>query len=207
MVEALGVGLLLGLSAGLAPGPLLALVVAQTLRHGLGHGVRVALAPLLTDVPIVLGCVLLVGVLPTTGAVPALVAVVGGGFVAYLAVETWRSAAAGLEEADDVPTSSAWIRGATVNFLSPHPYLFWLAIGAPTLLAAVARDGAAGGAGFLLGFYGGLCGSKIAIAVGVARARRFVGGRGYRIVLRVLGVALAAFAVLLLREAWVLIGG
>lgn len=50
-------GILLGLSGGLAPGPLLTLVASETLRHGARAGVRVALAPLLTDLPIVLATV------------------------------------------------------------------------------------------------------------------------------------------------------
>jgi threonine/homoserine/homoserine lactone efflux protein len=47
-------GIILGLSAGLSPGPLLALVISQTLKHGVREGVKVALAPLITDAPIIL---------------------------------------------------------------------------------------------------------------------------------------------------------
>ena len=50
----LSAGLLLGLSGGLAPGPLLTLVASETLRHGARAGISVALAPLLTDAPIIL---------------------------------------------------------------------------------------------------------------------------------------------------------
>ena len=46
-------GVVFGLAAGLMPGPLLALVIQQTLRHGPGEGIKVAAAPLLTDLPIV----------------------------------------------------------------------------------------------------------------------------------------------------------
>ena len=38
---------------GLAPGPLLALVLAQTLRHGPREGCKIALTPLVTDAPII----------------------------------------------------------------------------------------------------------------------------------------------------------
>jgi len=44
----------LGLSAGFSPGPLLALVVSQTLQYGTMEGIKVAIAPLLTDCPIIL---------------------------------------------------------------------------------------------------------------------------------------------------------
>jgi len=37
-------GLALGLSAGISPGPLLTLVMTQTLKHGKGEGVKVSLA-------------------------------------------------------------------------------------------------------------------------------------------------------------------
>jgi threonine/homoserine/homoserine lactone efflux protein len=46
MMTALASGAFLGLACGLAPGPLLALLLAQTLRHGPREGCKVALAPL-----------------------------------------------------------------------------------------------------------------------------------------------------------------
>jgi threonine/homoserine/homoserine lactone efflux protein len=205
MIAALGLGLLLGVSAGMAPGPLLALVLSQTLRFGAGAGLRVAAAPLLTDLPIVVGAVLLIGAAPTTGALPAAIALGGAAFIAYLAWDTWRSRLPGEDLAAAAPRS--WSRGVMVNLLSPHPYLFWLTVGAPTLLASWAGAGAAGAAGFVAGFYGGLVGSKMAVALATARARGRVTGRGYQVVMRVLAVLLALFALGLLREAWLLVAG
>jgi threonine/homoserine/homoserine lactone efflux protein len=203
VITALGLGLLLGVSAGMAPGPLLALVLSQTLRFGAGAGLRVAAAPLITDLPIVVGAVLLVGAAPTTGWFPAVIALGGAAFIAYLALDTWRSKL----PADDLAAAAprSWTRGVLVNFLSPHPYVFWLTVGAPTLLAAWATDGTAGTGGFLAGFYGGLVGSKVIVALATSRARGVVTGRGYRAAMRVLAVLLAAFALALVREAWLLL--
>jgi hypothetical protein len=53
MTHFLGIGIIFGLSAGLAPGPLLMLVISDTLRHGIKAGVKVALAPVITDLPII----------------------------------------------------------------------------------------------------------------------------------------------------------
>jgi threonine/homoserine/homoserine lactone efflux protein len=53
MLEYLTQGTLLGLAAGVAPGPLLVLVVTETIRHDTVAGVKVALAPMITDVPII----------------------------------------------------------------------------------------------------------------------------------------------------------
>jgi threonine/homoserine/homoserine lactone efflux protein len=199
MLEALGAGILFGLSAGLAPGPLFALVIAQTLRFGSGQGVRVALAPLLTDLPIVVASVLLVGSASVLGWLPAVISLAGAAFVASLALDTWR--AQPTAEAAEAEAPRSWTRGVTVNLLSPHPYLFWLLVGAPTLVAAAASDGPAGGGAFILGFYACLVGSKVALALLTARAGRLVAGRGWRLVMRALALLLAVFAAGLLREA------
>jgi threonine/homoserine/homoserine lactone efflux protein len=47
--------LVFGLSAGLSPGPLMTLVIAETLKRGIPAGIRIAVAPLITDLPIIAG--------------------------------------------------------------------------------------------------------------------------------------------------------
>ena len=54
-------GCVFGLAGGFTPGPTTTLVVAQTLRFGVYDGMKVAIAPLLTDAPIILISVLLIG--------------------------------------------------------------------------------------------------------------------------------------------------
>ncbi len=201
MLESLGTGLLFGLSAGLAPGPLLALVIAQTLRFGAGHGARVALAPLITDLPIVVASVLLVGSAASLGGVTAIISLAGAVFVASMAMDTWRAAPPDTTTEADVDAPRSWTRGVLVNLLSPHPYLFWLLVGAPTLVASTTAAGVGGGAAFIAGFYGSLVGSKVTLALLTARAGRLTSGRGRRTTMRVLALLLAVFAAGLLREA------
>ena len=47
-------GVVFGLSAGLSPGPLLTLVISETLKHNAKEGIKVSIAPILTDLPIVM---------------------------------------------------------------------------------------------------------------------------------------------------------
>ena len=49
MIEYLVAAAVFGLSGGLSPGPLLALVVAETLARGRSSGLAVAASPLITD--------------------------------------------------------------------------------------------------------------------------------------------------------------
>ena len=81
-------GISLGLAAGVSPGPLSALVVTTALQRGVAAGVRVAVAPLLTDLPVVALSVLAVGAFPTR-VLPYLAAS-GGVFVIILGVDTYR---------------------------------------------------------------------------------------------------------------------
>ena len=202
MLEGLASGLAFGLSAGLAPGPLLALVVSQTLRHGTGHGIRVAAAPLLTDLPIIAASILLVGWAASTGPLLGVVALAGSLFVLHLARETW-SADLPADLGGSAPRSL--LRGVAVNLLSPHPYLFWLTVGAPTVIAA-APEGAGPVGAFVAAFYGGLIGSKVAIAVVTGRAGGRIGGPGYRRLMRTLALTLIVFAVGLAVEGIRLLG-
>ena len=77
-------GLILGLAAGVSPGPLLTLVVQQTMRHGVREGVKVAAVPLITDVPVVAATVVVVRAGNLQGALGA-ISLAGAAFLVYLA--------------------------------------------------------------------------------------------------------------------------
>jgi threonine/homoserine/homoserine lactone efflux protein len=197
MIMALATGVLLGLSAGLAPGPLLALVLAQTLRHGAREGCKVALAPLLTDAPIILLALIVAAKLAALRPLLGIVSIAGGAFVLYLAWDNLRSAQTAIAALPGQPKS--WLKGVVTNVLNPHPWLFWLTVGAATLARAMAQ-GWLTAAAFLLGFYLLLVGSKLVLALLVARSRDLLAGRTYRMVISVLAVLLGLFALLLFRE-------
>src|SRR5687767_9374273 len=84
--------LALGLPAGVAPGPLLTLVITHTLRHGLREGIKVAAAPLITDPPIAVLCAWVLSGATAAAMLPWL-SIGGGLFVAWLGVTTWRASA------------------------------------------------------------------------------------------------------------------
>jgi threonine/homoserine/homoserine lactone efflux protein len=201
-LELLGAGAAFGLAAGMSPGPLLALVVTQTVRHGPREGLKVAMAPLITDAPIVLGSVLVLSRI-ASDALLGVIAVFGGLFVAYLALDSIRTTRLDTDVGAGEPRS--WRQGALVNALSPHPYLFWMTVGAPILVGAAAT-GLAGPVAFLVGFYACLIGSKVTVAAAVGASRGALTGRAYPWIMRVLGAVLLVLAVVLLREGAILLG-
>ena len=197
MITALATGAFLGLSCGLAPGPLLALVVAQTLRHGPREGCKIALTPLVTDAPIIVVALVLAAKLAELRPLLGIVSLAGGAFVLYLAWDSLRPARVDPEAPAEPPRS--WFKGILTNLLSPHPWLFWLTVGAAILAKAIAQGWLVAVA-FLFGFYLLLVGSKVLVALMAGRSRDLLAGRPYRVVMRVLAVLLGVFAILLFRE-------
>ncbi len=197
MMKALVSGVLLGLSAGLAPGPMLALVLAQTLRHGPREGCKVALTPLLTDAPIIVVALGLAAKLAKLHLWLGVISITGAVFVLYLAWESLGPLGETARASAERPGS--WFKGIVTNLSNPHPWFFWLTVGAAVLAEAVARSWLEA-AVFLFGFYLLLVGSKVAVALLAGRSRSLLADRTYRVAMRVLAVMLAVFALLLLRD-------
>jgi threonine/homoserine/homoserine lactone efflux protein len=199
MVELLA-GLSIGLAAGVSPGPLQTLVLTSTLRRGFGAGWRVAMAPLVTDVPIVALAVLAVGALPD-GFVRGL-GIAGG--IVVIGFGSWElvSVRRPLEPIVVASTGDRrdlW-RGVAVNALSPHPWIFWVAAGAPLLVRAwdVAPWRALA---FVGGFWLTLIAAKVALAGVVAAGRHRLSDAWRRRLIVAGGVLLIIGGLVLVAEA------
>jgi threonine/homoserine/homoserine lactone efflux protein len=187
----LGAGI--GFVAGVSPGPVLTLVVGETLRGGWARGAAVATGPLLADGPIVVLAVVLVGQLPAE-LVPAL-SFVGGIFLLYLATTMLLNARTAQRPGADRPNvRRGLLTGLLARALSPNPYLFWMLIGAPTLVAANTTEAAA----FVIGYYASIVGSNVGLAIVLHRWIAVFSAGVYRQVLFVSGLLLAVYGVVLL---------
>jgi threonine/homoserine/homoserine lactone efflux protein len=196
-------GVVLGLSAGFAPGPLLTLVISRALKHGVKEGIKVAAAPLVTDLPIILVSTFVLARLEDVRPVLGGISIIGGLYVAFLAGETVRTTRLDLVDRDDEPQS---IRtGILVNLLSPHPYLFWITVGSPMIVTGW-KTGPGAPLSFVAGFLLSLVGAKILLAVIAGRSKQLLTGKAYGYLMRALGVLLFLFALLLLRDGARLIG-
>ncbi|MDT8901597.1 LysE family translocator [Anaeroselena agilis] len=203
MLAFLLAGASLGLSAGLSPGPLFALVIAQTVKYGRREGIKAACSPLVTDLPVIVAAVWLLSAVAAYKHILGLIALAGGLFVAHMAWENARSGPPPAD-ADTAVAANSVFRGAVVNLLSPHPYLFWLTVGGPLLLGGW-RESPANAVAFLAGFYASLVGAKILLAYLVAKSRHAFTGPRYTLVMRALAGLLFVLAVCLFYEGWQLL--
>jgi len=184
-------GVLLGVTAGITPGPLLTLVIVESLRGGWAAGVRVALAPIVSDGLVISAALLLMAPLPPWGL--SALSIVGGLVIIWMGWGAARSAPPSPDGAKAPGAAASFWKGVATNLLNPHAYLFWLTAGVPVMSGGLARHGLLGPAAFLVGFFACLVASKAVIAFGVSSGRRFLQGAAYRWSLVLSGVALAAF--------------
>ncbi|MCK4477974.1 LysE family translocator [Candidatus Bathyarchaeota archaeon] len=202
-LEFLGLGVFFGLVAGVSPGPLSALVFSETLKFGRREGVKVAIAPLVTDVPIVLFVLFVLSNLAGHSFVIGAVSLLGAGYLVYLGVENLRVRVDEFEVR--LGKKNALRRGVVANFSSPSPYLFWLSIGGPIIFKSLDVHFSAMGL-FVLGFYSLLVGSKIGITLIVDKSKGFLESKYYLWVVRALGIVLILFSLIFVKDGLALIG-
>ncbi len=196
------VGVMLGVVEGVKPGPLLTVVIRETLSRGLRAGVRAAAAPLFTDGPMIVASLLAAGWIATQPAVLLLISVLGALFLVKMGIECF-SIEPPEAEFSDTETSGSFRRGVLTNLLNPNVYVFWFLIGGP-LMASVAAEEPLAPLAYALAFLFTLVMAKVTIAWMFDRSRGQLSARGYRIALGVCGIAMLGFAAGFVYQAYLL---
>jgi threonine/homoserine/homoserine lactone efflux protein len=197
MIEFLSTGILLGLTAGFSPGPLLVLVISETLRHNIKEGIKVSIAPIITDLPILAVSLLILKKLSNFEVVLGCVSIFGGIFVLYLGYESLRTK--GIELNIEKQSSNALKKGVITNALNPHPYVFYMTVGAPIIFKAL-NTSIFWAIAFLASFLLFLVGSKVVLATIVGKSRTFLKNKAYILIMRILGILLLLFSLILFRD-------
>ena len=199
----LATGILLGLAAGVIPGPLTTLVITETIRHNRRQGIVVACVPMLTDLPIILLAVFVLARLERFRAVLGMISIAGAIFLAFLAYRSFTLNNTGTAGRETEPHSLK--TGLITNFLSPNPYVFWMTVGATTILNAY-RVGITSVVLFLASFYVCLLGAQIGLALVVDRFKSFMKSGAYQYILRIMGLVLLIFSALYVKDGLLLLG-
>jgi threonine/homoserine/homoserine lactone efflux protein len=182
-----------GFTAAAQPGAFQTFVISQTLTNGWRRTLPAALAPLVSDAPVVVLMVVVLTRLPDGAR--SLLHTASGLFILYLAVgalRTWRQFDYGAV-AVTAPGKQSLLKAATINLVSPGPYVFWGLIAGPLLMRAWSQDPARGLA-FLAGFYVAMIATLGCLVLLFGTARQ-AGPRVNRALLGVSAIALTAFGV------------
>jgi threonine/homoserine/homoserine lactone efflux protein len=198
-MEFISLAFVCGLSAGFSPGPLMTVIVSESIKHGKKEGLKVALAPLITDLPIVTICLLILSRISNLDIILGVISLCGGLYLCYLGYDNITFKGAELTVSDCAPQSLR--KGIITNFLSPNPYIFWLSVLGPTLLKAY-QVNVIYAVSFIIIFYILLMGGKFTIALISAGSRKFLKSNLFIYVNRIIGCLLLLFAVIFIRNAW-----
>jgi threonine/homoserine/homoserine lactone efflux protein len=196
-------GMVFGLSGGMSPGPLQMLIFSQTLLFNVREGMKVAFAPLLTDLPIILISLLILSRLSNYRSILGVISIAGGIYLLFLGFKNLRFKGFVIEDQCCKPQSIR--RGVLTNFLNPSPYLFWITVGGPLASKAI-RIHIMTVVLFLLGLYGCLIGSKLILAFLVDKSRAILKSRIYIWMIRLLGLILLAIAFLFFSNGFSYLG-
>ena len=169
-------GVLLGLTIGLSPSPIMTLSISQTIKYNLAEGMKVALAPLFTDLPIAAVSILIISKLPNQQLCLGIIFIIGSIFIARLGVKGIRSKAIEINEKIESPNSIK--RGIITNLLNPNAYIFWFTIGSVAVVESWKSNPGAS-VFYLLGFYTFLIGSRAGLSFGVSKTKVFKQPRGF----------------------------
>ncbi len=195
MVSYLIQGAALGFAAAAAPGAYQSYLITKTLHAGWRQAIVIALAPLISDPPIVLAVLLLLDQISDRWI--DIISLFGGIFIFYMAWGIWQSLRKpetpgrqtqtsdgrtnfhySAPQSDNAPAGSLaaqrWRilkRAVLMNMLSPGLYTFWIFVLGPLFLEGFAVSPFQGGA-FLLGFYGVFISSLSALVLLFHQARR-----------------------------------
>ncbi|OIO89369.1 MAG: hypothetical protein AUK03_14605 [Anaerolineae bacterium CG2_30_64_16] len=185
----LGIGF--GFAAAVQPGPFQAYLIGQTLKNGWRRTLLAALAPLLSDGPIITLVLLVLNQIPAP--LRRFLYLAGGVFVLYLAWGAFRAWQRFKPDASASPDSASHslLRAALTNTLSPGPYIYWSLVTGPILLRGWAETPTRG-LGFLAGFYGAMIITLMGLILLFGTARR-LGPQVNRALLGVSALALAGF--------------
>lgn len=129
-------GLTLGFAAGAQPGPFQAFLINQSISRGWRKTLLMGLAPLISDGPIVIATLFLLS--RVSDWFQRTLQIVGGLFVLYLAYnayQTWKNFKTDLPPVLP-PRNNDLMRAATMNLLSPGPYIFWSTVIGPLVIQA-----------------------------------------------------------------------
>lgn len=180
-----------GLAAASQPGPFQTYLISQTLTRGWKRTLPAALAPLVSDGPIILICVLVLSQVPAW--LERFLYIAGGLFILYLAYGTyksWRTFDSQTPQIESTEQQSV-LKAALMNALSPGPYIFWTLVTGPILLKGWGET-PFNGIGFLIGFYVTLISSLAAIILVFGTAAK-LGPKFNRILLGISAIALFCF--------------
>ena len=196
-------GATLGLVEGIKPGPLLTMVIRETLSGGLRAGLWTAAAPIFTDGPLVIFSLFAAAWIATNPSALLAITLAGAIFLAQMGYECFGLEPPNMNE-DAPPPTGSFLRGVITNLLNPNVYIFWFLIGGP-LMASAADEEILAPIAYAITFLVTIMLTKAAIAYAIHRASGNISATVYRRLLSICGLVMMGFSIYYATQAYTLL--
>ena len=193
-------GATLGIVEGIKPGPLLTIVIRETLSGGLRAGLWTAAAPIFTDGPLVIFSLFAAAWIATNPSALLVITLAVAIFLAQMGYECFGLEPPNMDE-DAPPPTGSFLRGVIANLLNPNVYVFWFLIGGP-LMASAADEEILAPIAYAITFLVTIMLTKAAIAYAIHRASGNISAVVYRRLLAICGLVMIGFSLYYAIEAY-----
>jgi threonine/homoserine/homoserine lactone efflux protein len=184
----------LAFAAVIQPGPLQAFLFSRVTAVGWRRTLPACLAPLLSDGPIALVSIFVLGQLSLD--MQCILKACGGAYLFYIAWTTMRQLRVSTETVTQIPPPSTMFQAALVNLLNPNPYLGWTLVLGPSVLNAW-NNSPANAIALLAAFYGTMV-AMLAMFIFLVGTTSFLGQRRRRSLVALSALVLAFIGAYLL---------
>lgn len=186
--------LILGVIGGISPGPITALMLGETFKHGLRKGIMVPAALLFSNVLIGGMALGLFFLGRDFGVFLEVFTYLGAAVLIWMGVQELRASA----ELNLSTASNPFRKAILIEVGNPHPYVFWFTVLAPSIVLSTQESGLMAIPASWLAFVIGLVGTKILVVCFADFIRAHLKPTHILWINRVLALALIAFGVSLL---------
>jgi len=193
-------GTTLGIVEGIKPGPLLTMVIRETLSGGLRAGLWTAAAPIFTDGPLVIFSLFAAAWIATNPSALLVITLAGAIFLAQMGYECFGLEPPNMDE-DAPPPTGSFLRGIITNLLNPNVYVFWFLIGGP-LMASAADEEILAPIAYAITFLVTIMLTKATIAYVIHRASGNISATVYRRLLAICGIVMIGFSLYYAMQAY-----
>lgn len=185
-------GIMLGVIEGIKPGPLLTMVIKETLSGGLKAGIWTAAAPIFTDGPLIIISLFAATWFSTRPVFLAIISLLGAIFLIKMGFECFSIEPPDLKSTNS-EYSKSFKRGILTNLLNPNVYVFWFLIGGP-LMASVVNEEPLAPVAYAISFLISIIAVKTTIAYFFDKTRGQISSKTYKLCLSICGIAMIIFA-------------
>jgi threonine/homoserine/homoserine lactone efflux protein len=198
-------GILLGIHAGISPGPVTTLLVTESLLHGRRAGMKIAFVPVLTDLPVIAVIIPLLYYLTFDATtVIAVISMVGALILCSFSYESFSVTESRYEQGE--VTRVSLLKAVGMNFFNPNLYIYWITICGPLAVSGLYRGWTTMFL-FIITFYISITLVKLGLSLTVGSVRHSLNLKVIVWINRFLGAAMLLFAILFFRQGFQMLTG